>query len=87
MSHYIENMFSVGEVPWHGLGTVLEDPPKIEDAIRLAGLDWEVQMDDVEIKSKVLDLSVTLPAPKFKGLVRIGNNHLSSQVYAVVSDV
>lgn len=28
---------------WHGLGTVLEDAPSIPGALRLAGLDWEVE--------------------------------------------
>jgi len=43
MSHMIENMFYVGDKPWHGLGTSLEDPPKIEDALELAGLNWTVE--------------------------------------------
>lgn len=42
MAHEIENLFYVNEVPWHGLGIKLEDPPTIEDAIIQAGLDWEV---------------------------------------------
>lgn len=42
MAHMIESMMSVREKPWHGLGTVLADPPTIEDGLRLAGLDWTV---------------------------------------------
>ena len=34
----------VGEPAWHGLGVVLQDPPSVEDAIRMAGLDWEVEV-------------------------------------------
>lgn len=35
-------MFSVKETPWHGLGQVVKAAPSIEEAIRLAGLDWKV---------------------------------------------
>ena len=43
MSHEVENMFSVAKTPWHGLGTILENPPTIDEAIKCAGLDWEVE--------------------------------------------
>lgn len=43
MSHHIESMFAVGETPWHGLGKVLTDAPSVEEAIKLAGLDWSVK--------------------------------------------
>jgi phage/plasmid-like protein (TIGR03299 family) len=39
----VENMFSVRRPAWHGLGTVLNDPPTVEDGLRLAGLDWRVE--------------------------------------------
>lgn len=42
MSANVETMFSVRETPWHGLGIVIENAPTSEDAIRLAGLDWNV---------------------------------------------
>lgn len=42
MSANVETMFSVREVPWHGLGTIIEEAPTSKDAIELAGLNWEV---------------------------------------------
>lgn len=42
MSACVENMFSVREVPWHGIGEIVQDAPTSADAIKLAGLDWEV---------------------------------------------
>lgn len=44
-------MFSVAKVPWHGLGTVLSDPPSIEEGIRCAGLDWEVRLEPIQTKN------------------------------------
>lgn len=43
MSAEIESLFYTREVPWHGLGTKLEECPKSEDAIIAAGLDWNVE--------------------------------------------
>jgi phage/plasmid-like protein (TIGR03299 family) len=37
-------MFSVRETPWHGLGKVIQDAPSIEEGIKLAGLDWQVEL-------------------------------------------
>lgn len=45
MTHGLEKfdtMFSVRQKPWHGLGKVIENAPNLEEAIQLAGLDWEV---------------------------------------------
>jgi phage/plasmid-like protein (TIGR03299 family) len=39
-----DSLFSVRETPWHGLGAVLKkNPNSIEEAIKAAGLDWEVK--------------------------------------------
>ena len=38
-----DTMFSVSLPPWHGIGTVLEDNPTPAEAIKIAGLDWEVE--------------------------------------------
>jgi len=42
MAHEIENMFSVKETPWHGLGQVIQNAPSISEILKLAGLDWNV---------------------------------------------
>ena len=46
MSHEImehDNMFSVNEVPWHGLGVVLPEAPSVDDALRISCLDWRMR--------------------------------------------
>lgn len=51
MAHELElidgkaQMFSgEGITPWHGLGTVIEGLATAEEALELAGLDWEVEL-------------------------------------------
>ena len=47
MSANVETMFSVREKPWHGLGTIIQEAVGSEEALRLAGLDWEVNQEPV----------------------------------------
>ena len=47
MAAKVENMFSVREKPWHGLGTIVMKAPTSADALRLAGLDWLVVQEPV----------------------------------------
>lgn len=47
MAANVETMFSVREKPWHGLGTIVEEAPESADALRLAGLDWNVVQKDI----------------------------------------
>lgn len=43
MAHEVEQMFSVNETPWHGLGRIVREAPNAEEAIKLAGLAWQVE--------------------------------------------
>lgn len=54
MAHEIENMFSVKETPWHRLGKVLREAPNSENAIKLAGLDWEVGLKQLMTEDEEL---------------------------------
>lgn len=55
MAHEIEEsdtMFNVGSVPWHGLGTVMDEPPvTIKDAIDASGLGWWVDKKPMFLQS------------------------------------
>lgn len=52
MSANVESMFSVREKPWHGLGTIIQEACNSEEALHLAGLDWEVKQMPVTYKDK-----------------------------------
>lgn len=45
-----DNMFSVKETPWHKLGVVIEKAPTIEEGIKLAGLDWRVNLHPLTLQ-------------------------------------
>lgn len=42
MAANVETMFYTRKKPWHGLGTRVEEAPASAEALRLAGLDWQV---------------------------------------------
>jgi phage/plasmid-like protein (TIGR03299 family) len=47
MPALVESMYSTREKPWHGLGIVVKEAPTSEDALRLAGLDWNVVQEPI----------------------------------------
>ena len=40
----VESMFSVREVPWHGLGEIVDDKLTAAEALQVGGLDWDVEL-------------------------------------------
>jgi len=51
MAHEFETGFFVNTLAWHGLGTTVRKAPSIQDAIVMAGLDWEVRKEPLQIAS------------------------------------
>lgn len=43
MAHEFDSGMFTAEKAWHGLGTVVSSAPTTEEAIKLAGMDWQVR--------------------------------------------
>jgi phage/plasmid-like protein (TIGR03299 family) len=67
MALQFESGFFVRQPAWHRLGAVVQDVPSIEEAIKLAGLDWEVKEETLWIHEPGGD---SRPVPTHKALVR-----------------
>ena len=84
-------MLSTKEKPWHGIGTVVEEAPTSEDAIRIAKLDWTVQQFPVYANNEPVDgyyanvrSDINLPLGIVKGRYRIVQN---SEAFAFVDNI
>jgi phage/plasmid-like protein (TIGR03299 family) len=94
MSHGItssDNMYSVRELPWHGLGAVLDEYPRsIDEALETAGLGWRVTHGDVLVVKRAAwtdDFGIghpadLIPARGFKANLRED----TGEVLGIVSD-
>ena len=70
MAHEVETMMYTNEVPWHGLGRYVGDEPiRSRDAIIQAGLNWEVELRDLNFESK--DGLIGGSVPAHKAVVRV----------------
>lgn len=49
MAANVETMFYVREKPWHGLGTMVQEALSSADALRIAGLDWQVTQKPIQV--------------------------------------
>lgn len=75
MAANVETMFYTREKPWHGLGTMVQEAPTSNDALILAGLDWQVIQ-------KPIVTGDGIHVPGFKANLRNTDN----QVLGVVTD-
>ena len=55
MAANVETMFSVRETPWHGLGTIVAEAPASKEALKLAGLNWNVSQKEIFTKEGTID--------------------------------
>ena len=69
MAANVESMFYVRKAPWHGLGTRVEEAPSSEEALALAGLDWNVIQKPIMTED-------SLPIPGFKANIRDLDNQV-----------
>ncbi len=73
MAHHFESGFFTATPAWHGLGTVLKDPPTTRQGLVEAGLDWEVQELPLLARDESMTLgggALHLPCPDHKAIVR-----------------
>lgn len=54
MAANVESMFYVRETPWHGLGTRVEEALTSDEALKIAGLNWQVEQTDVYTENNIL---------------------------------
>lgn len=79
-----DGMVFTGKRAWHGLGTVVEEAPTPSEAIKMAGLDWEVEKTPCYTKIENPDKPgemMTLPVPEREAIRRVD----TCDVYNVVS--
>ena len=81
MAHEVESMFYVSNeengrfVPWHGLGTPVQQALTSAEAIKVAGLDWRV-----EAKPIFTDNNIEIPGYK------ANTRDMDNKVLGIVSD-
>jgi len=77
MSAEVETMFSVRETPWHGLGTIVQEAPTSLEALKLAGLDWDVVQEPAYRKNGVIvdDTFLNVRTSDDKVLGKVGNRY------------
>jgi len=82
MSANVESMFYVRQVPWHGLGTMVQEAPNSAEALRLAGLDWIVEPKPVYVETESIFGTAMTNVPGFVANTRSSDG----KVLGIVTD-
>lgn len=75
MSAEVESMFSVREVPWHGLGTIIDEAVSSAQALELAGLNWTVRQEPVIYKGQDSGYKMNIRSTDDKVLGVVGGRY------------
>lgn len=77
MPALVESMFSTRVTPWHGLGKIVAEAPTSEDAIHLAGLDWDVVQQKIYLEdgTEIKDAYANVRSTDNKPLGIVGNRY------------
>jgi len=73
MSHEVETMAWANEVPWHRLGREVSDDLNPSQILRIADLDWQVNLKPVEWTNAK---KITQKDKKYKSLVRSAHTRI-----------
>lgn len=75
----VESMMYLGETPWHGEGVKLDHPPTGAEAMKAAGLDWDVEPRQVYTlahPNELKKIDEMMPADRFRAVVRMTDNRI-----------
>lgn len=75
MSAEVESMLSVREVPWHGLGTIIDEAVSSAQALELAGLNWTVRQEPVIYKGQDSGYKMNIRSTDDKVLGVVGGRY------------
>lgn len=75
MSAEVESMLSVREVPWHGLGTIIDEAVSSAQALELAGLNWTVLQEPVIYKGQDSGYKMNIRSTDDKVLGVVGGRY------------
>ena len=73
MSHEVETMAWANEVPWHRLGREVSDDLNPSQILRIADLDWQVNLKPVEWTNAK---GTSHKSDKYFSLVRSSHNRI-----------